>query len=676
MKLLYLISLFLCTTNIIAQTKHALIVAIGTYPNIHGTSNWSSLSSLNDATLVKKFLLDQGFEDNHIDTLYDAQATSANLASYFENVIHKLSEGDIFYFHFSGHGQQVADITADSKFIPKEKRAVNLNMHTDEVDGYDEALVMYNAPVIWPLNYNISEHFIDDQINFYTRKIREKIGPKGQLILLLDACHSGTATRGSENIIVRGQSTKCEPEGYTTFVNSTDNTLGFDADIDVSNNGQLGNMIAFFGCKAEQVNHEIKDDAGKGYGSLTYYFIKSAYELKDQASYQNLFSKINEKMILQFRNAQHPVIEGDDLNTLVFNAGLIPQKPFFDLTKLTYNEVSIKGGTLIGLQIGDSLGFYSSTSTDPQKSELFFKGCITECNLYSSKIIINKKYIGAKEDYVKYRAFLINSVNNSATIRLKINVNNKTKRKELTKYFEEKSNVQLMDKDFDYQIVDTLINNEVHARIYLGNNTVNALREMNYMPISSISVYDEFSLYLNQSLKADAFRKIQMSNPKMALDINVYKRGPIGSEYDTTQAILGNFQVQDGDYFGLKLSNKSEELLYINIIDIYPDNRIVWVDDENNEGAMRNIRIKPSERKMPIKIRVGKPFGMEQFKIIVSATPLYFSQLEEIGSSLSRGSEDNPLMNFVNSTISGTRSVSASNDASASVTNIFFEIIP
>ena len=112
------IFLLVFSFNLLAQTKHALIVAIGAYPQVSGTSNWSQLSSLNDAQLVKKFLLDQGFKKEHIDTLYENQATSPNLIKSLDNAINKLEKGDVFYFHFSGHGQQVADLSADSKFIP------------------------------------------------------------------------------------------------------------------------------------------------------------------------------------------------------------------------------------------------------------------------------------------------------------------------------------------------------------------------------------------------------------------------------------------------------------------------------------------------------------------------------------------------------------------------------
>ena len=39
----------------------------------------------------------------------DQKATAANLHHTFDSIINQLAEGDVFYFHFSGHGQQVAE---------------------------------------------------------------------------------------------------------------------------------------------------------------------------------------------------------------------------------------------------------------------------------------------------------------------------------------------------------------------------------------------------------------------------------------------------------------------------------------------------------------------------------------------------------------------------------------
>ena len=119
------------------------------------------------------------------------------------------------------------------------------------------------------------------------------------------------------------------------------------------------------------------------------------------------------------------------------------------------------------------------------------------------------------------------------------------------------------------------------SAIYIGNNIVNPLRAMNFMSLSSNAVFDEFYVFLNQSLRADAFRKIDLKNTNASATISIFKRSSLpGAEYDTSQSISGNFQVKDDNFFGLYIRNDGNDILYANIIDIFPDNRIVWMDAE------------------------------------------------------------------------------------------------
>jgi hypothetical protein len=228
--------------NLYCQNNHALVVAIGDYPIVENRlKNWQDLSSINDVELVHDLLAKQNFQDKNICVLMDQKATTKNLHHTFDSIINKLVKGDVFYFHFSGHGQQVADVEKNmfpnTKFIQK-----------DEEDELDEALVLYNAPLNWEDKYTLDEHFIDDQLNNYMNLIRKKIGPQGQVIVVIDACHSGTATRGAESIVVRGSNEICAPKGYQANSKSKDQTIGFDADFQFLNSKDLAQMVAFFGC--------------------------------------------------------------------------------------------------------------------------------------------------------------------------------------------------------------------------------------------------------------------------------------------------------------------------------------------------------------------------------------------------------------------------------------------
>jgi hypothetical protein len=78
-KLLIILSfLSLCFCQAYAQTKHALLVGVGIYPNRTIGSSWSDLSSKNDIDLVKSMLLGQKFEAKNIVEILDEKAMLNN----------------------------------------------------------------------------------------------------------------------------------------------------------------------------------------------------------------------------------------------------------------------------------------------------------------------------------------------------------------------------------------------------------------------------------------------------------------------------------------------------------------------------------------------------------------------------------------------------------------------
>ena len=83
---------------------------------------------------------------------------------------------DELYIHFSGHGQQVTDVSGD------------------EPDGLDEALIPYDAAIEYGRNgYKGQNHILDDELGVWLEALRESVGPKGVIVVALDACHSGDA---------------------------------------------------------------------------------------------------------------------------------------------------------------------------------------------------------------------------------------------------------------------------------------------------------------------------------------------------------------------------------------------------------------------------------------------------------------------------------------------------
>jgi uncharacterized caspase-like protein len=164
--------LFLCSTLCAtAQKKLALIVAIGNYMPSSGIP---AIASLNDIKYIKA-------------VLKDSLATKAAILKALDALARKAKKGDIVLIHFSCHGQQIRD----QKTIEAGK---------DEDDGYDEALLPYDVkkPQYYPGIYTGENHLRDDDLGPKLLTIRNSLGNNGSLLVLLDACHSGTATRAME----------------------------------------------------------------------------------------------------------------------------------------------------------------------------------------------------------------------------------------------------------------------------------------------------------------------------------------------------------------------------------------------------------------------------------------------------------------------------------------------
>ena len=109
-----------------SQTKYAIVVAVGDYPlDENGNTVWNDLKSMKDVELLKTMFQEQNFEDQNCTYLLEVQATPENLDKAFDKLLSQIKEGDIVYFHYSGHGQQVADIKPKKRKGIKYKSRVN-----------------------------------------------------------------------------------------------------------------------------------------------------------------------------------------------------------------------------------------------------------------------------------------------------------------------------------------------------------------------------------------------------------------------------------------------------------------------------------------------------------------------------------------------------------------------
>lgn len=241
-----------------AQTKRALLVGISDYGNASEDPNrWANISGANDISLLAPVLRDGGFK---VASLSDAQATHAGIVKALDKLTKSAKKGDTVYLHFSMHGQPFEDLDGD------------------EEDGWDEALIPVDAEMLYAEGkYEGKNHLLDDELEGYFEKLRNKIGSTGQLVVVLDACHSGTASRGDDDH-VRGTREGFTRSGKDYTPDRTQETNDYFA---VETKPGQSPVLFLEACRSYQVNREVRDvDTNTWYGSLSYYIAKASKEGK------------------------------------------------------------------------------------------------------------------------------------------------------------------------------------------------------------------------------------------------------------------------------------------------------------------------------------------------------------------------------------------------------------
>ena len=154
------------------RTKRALLIGIDDYRQVSRLEG-----PVNDAIEMKSFLVDGlQYAESDVKLLINEDATRANiLASIDDWLITPTASGDEIFLFFSGHGFQQPDD------------------NNDEADGLDETWVPVDVVVEAgdEGSYSTRGMITDDEIDNRLQRLAGR-----QVYVVIDSCHSGTATRG------------------------------------------------------------------------------------------------------------------------------------------------------------------------------------------------------------------------------------------------------------------------------------------------------------------------------------------------------------------------------------------------------------------------------------------------------------------------------------------------
>lgn len=570
--------------------KIALIIAIGEYPQ---PGKWKNLSSINDLFYVKSALVKQGFKESAIDTLKNEKATRKNILLALDKLASSAAPGDVVYFHFSGHGQQIEDDNGD------------------EADGYDEALIPYDAKGSYdPVSYKGENHLRDDELGQKLNAIRKKIGPGGALLTVLDACHSGTATRGNEFGICRGEPVPFKSPGYTVSASlQLAATTGADGFAD-GTPAALGNMITISASSPNQVNYEIKDHQQKGVGSLSYVLAQSLNNLPADTDYETLFSMIRAGIQSQIPT-QVPMIEGDISQEVLGNKYIARQESISILQWISDSTFYINAGMLTGLNAGHTFKIISAKDKkDVGEGRVINAGNFRSVGKTSSRPVKSDAYL-LKVDGVHTGSLAISVFIKSQTGLSRAN----DMAKALRDYLSEYKSVRL-DNNADMMLeIVSRPGDAIAINLVEKNDSVYYTRQFS----AGRSLAPDDLAYFLEGIKRSArikfFRNIQDGGQlAQGLEVKVVP---------TTQLVQGEAILHPLDVYNLEMVNNGPHNLYYTIIDLMPDNEIkVLLPGEIDQP--QDYLLRAGERKVIEGIQVDEitPEGKEFFKVIFSKTPM------------------------------------------------------
>lgn len=269
---LFLVVLLLISGIANAQNKLALVIGIGDYPE---ESCWCKIHGDNDISIVIEMLEENGFEQ--VQILSNKAATKKGIMDALDNLAKKATHGDVIYIHFSGHGQQITDLDGD------------------EPDGYDEAWIPYDACKAYSENYQGQNHIVDDELFDYLSLFRIIVGDEGKIIVVSDACHSGTGSRGDEDVdVVRGVQEKFEMPAERNVGSVKRESMAW---------------LFVSACKAYQNNFEYRDAQGNYHGMLSYLLWENRAAMSD-ATWQEVMANIDNRMLYIAKYPQQSQREG------------------------------------------------------------------------------------------------------------------------------------------------------------------------------------------------------------------------------------------------------------------------------------------------------------------------------------------------------------------------------
>ena len=592
--------------------KRALIVAVAEYAPETG---WTQINADNDLPLIRAALDTQDFDAIH--ELRDEEATRAGILRAFRKLLlDPAGPGDLALFHFSGHGQQLTDDGSD------------------ELDGYDEALVPYDAPSSTTGEYRGEKHLRDDTLHHLIQELRRKVGPSGQVIAFLDSCFSGTPrgilrlTRGSSTaeLTVRGGPPLGTPANRSPGRETGSGFFEPVAHASTSATSELSPYVIFSAARHDQYAHETISDQGLPVGSLTYAVTRELAGAGRDATYRWLHERVLWLMARRVMN--EPQIEGD-IDALLFNGQAVEQEPFVALASVadSGSQVTLAAGSLVGLLPGAGVELHTENTRKTADSSRIAAGMVTSSTPVTA--VVELDAAADLKVLERARAFITRPVFGGQPLRVQIAVASADLDRRLWSELEARvDGIERVITEPDLLVFSTLRDDThfVAAETFRERQTL-----LPAVPASTPRLEHRLTRRLVAYARNRALRGLDLRAPDFPLTLELQPVAVDGCRGQVSLATCtitpldaadklnpGNVPTWHiGDYFQIRVDNRSPHPAYINILDLPADGTVHLLWPEPHTGDQTPLPAGVA-RALPILYQIDEPPGGEVILLIAS----------------------------------------------------------
>ena len=646
--------------------KRALIVAIADYPdgNPEDGVRYGDLNADNDVPLIRAALLQHAFDSNAIEVLRDSHATKEGIVSAFRSSLIDAAEpGDVAVFHYSGHGHQITDDDGD------------------EIDGLDELLVPYDAPAALDGGYGGERHLRDDELGELLLELRRKVGPTGSVVVFIDACFSGSATRAQHDLPVRGV---LEPLGAPAEVLESAEARGHEGAFEARGpaDDDLGRLVFLSASRHDEVSREVRDPEQNGLpvGSLSLAVSRSLTDLQPATTYRTFFESVKEQMAALV-SSQTPQLEGD-VDAVVFGGRVVAQTPYLTVDQIEGpRSLWLRGGTLVGLQPGTRVALHQRGTSDPEAATAMATGTVEASDPLYARVSLDQAIDSATAE--RAWVFVIRYAYADLSVGVLLDPNLPPALADpLRSTLESIGVVRLVETAPDLVVAPLEIPGE-DPRVGLTAAAENVLVES--IPADGTEAWAETIGERVQAYAHNRFlRQVELNDTEFRVRLEltpalgeVDSRGfltwcdtlPAGAE----PSEWAEWEVAPGDFFFVRLIHEGERGAYVTLLDLRPDGSVeqVWPDtqargEDNYLAAGRTYDLGCGE--------VTPPYGTDVLKLFATPERVNFEPV--VRTQGRTRSSEHPLEVLLADALSGTRFGLRRSAASGYTSSVTLRVVP